>query len=61
MVALKVVFTLKPNKDHQAAQGWRPINVINYISKLVDRVVADELQPVYSIKTSMGILKGGWL
>ena len=39
-----VVFIPKPNKDHKAAKGWRPINLINCIGKLAEKVVADELQ-----------------
>ena len=30
----------KPNKDHKAAKGWRPINLINCIGKLAEKVVA---------------------
>ena len=40
----KVVFIPKPSKNHQAAKGWCPINLINCIGKLVEKVVADELQ-----------------
>ena len=40
----KVVFIPKPNKDHQVFKGWRPINLINYIGKLAEKVVADEFQ-----------------
>ena len=39
-----MVFISKPNKDHRAAKGWRPINLINCIGKLAEKVVADELQ-----------------
>ena len=39
-----MVFIPKPNKDHKAAKGWRPINLINCIGKLAEKVVADELQ-----------------
>ena len=54
-----MVFILKPDKDHQAAKGWRPINVINYIGKLVDKVVADELQkPRLLHKDQYGDIKG---
>ena len=38
----QAVFILKPNKDHQAAKGWRPI--INCIGKLAEEVIADKLQ-----------------
>ena len=40
----KVVFIPKPNKDHKAAKGWRPIKLINCVGKLAEKVVADELQ-----------------
>ena len=40
----KVVFIPKLNKDHKAAKGWRPINLINYVGKLIEKVVTDELQ-----------------
>ena len=51
----KVVFIPKPNKDHKAAKEWRPINLINCIGKLAEKVVADELQERgCSIKASMG-------
>ena len=40
----KVVLIPKPNKDHRAAKGWRPINLINCIGKLAEKVVADNLQ-----------------
>ena len=39
-----MVFIPKPNKDHKAAKGWRPITLINCIGKLAEKVVADELQ-----------------
>ena len=40
----KVVFIPKPNKDYKPAKGWRPINFIHCIGKLVEKVVTDELQ-----------------
>ena len=40
----KVVFIPKPNEDHKAAKGWRPINHINYIGKLAEKLVTGELQ-----------------
>ena len=39
----EVVFISKPNKDHQAAKGWR---LINCVGKLAEKVVAAELQMV---------------
>ena len=56
----KVVFISKPGKDHRAAKGWRPINLINCIGKLAENVVADELQEAalfhggYQGKVSIG-------
>ena len=40
----KVVIIPKPGKDHKKTKGWRPINLINCIGKLVEKVVADVLQ-----------------
>ena len=40
----KVVFIPKPNKDYKVVKGWRPINLINCIGKLAEKVVADEFQ-----------------
>ena len=34
----------KPGKDHKATKGLRPINLINCIGKLGEKVVADRLQ-----------------
>jgi len=34
----------KPGKYHSKTKGWRPINLINYIGKLGEKVVADRLQ-----------------
>ena len=42
----KVVMILKPGKDHIQLKGWRPINLINCVCKLGEKVVADELQEV---------------
>jgi len=39
----KVVMIPKPRKDHSKTKGWRPINLINCISKLGEKVVADRL------------------
>ena len=33
----------KPGKDHVQLKGWRPVNLINCICKLGEKVVADEL------------------
>jgi len=40
----KVVMIPKPGKDHSKTKGWRPINLINCIGKLGEKVVADRLQ-----------------
>jgi len=40
----KVVMIPKAGKDHSKTKGWRPINLINCIGKLVEKVVADRLQ-----------------
>jgi len=34
----------KPGKDHKSTKGWRPINLINCIGKLEEKVVAERLQ-----------------
>ena len=55
----KVVFIPKPNKDHKAAKEWRPINLINCIGKLAEKVVADKLQePGLFHKGQYGGIKG---
>ena len=40
----KVVMIPKPGKDHSKTKGWPPINLINCIGKLGEKVVADRLQ-----------------
>jgi len=40
----KVVMIPKPGKDYNKTKGWRPINLINCIGKLVEKVVANRLQ-----------------
>ena len=40
----KVVMIPKPGKDHKHVKGWRPINLINCVGKLGEKVVADKLQ-----------------
>jgi len=40
----KVVMIPKPGNDHSKTKGWPPINLINCISKLGEKVVADRLQ-----------------
>ena len=41
---MKVVMIPKPGKDHQQAKAWRPINLINCIGKIGEKVVANRLQ-----------------
>ena len=40
----KVVMIPKPSKDHKHVKGWRPINLINCVGKLEEKVVANKLQ-----------------
>jgi len=40
----KVVMIPKPGKNHKTTKGWRPINLINYIGKLSEKVVMERLQ-----------------
>jgi len=40
----KVVMIPKPGKDHNRTKGWQPINLINCIGKLGEKVVANRLQ-----------------
>ena len=46
---ITVVMIPKPGKDSSKAKGWRPIVLINCLLKLMDKVVASELQtlPVF--------------
>ena len=46
---ITVVMIPKFAKDHSQAKGWRPIILINCLLKLMDKVVANELQhlPVF--------------
>ena len=49
----------KPEKDYEKTKGWRPINLINCISKLDAKVVADELQGCGLLhKHQFGSVKG---
>ena len=41
---MRVVLIPKPGRDLTKTQSWRPINLINCIGKLGEKVVADELQ-----------------
>lgn len=40
----KVVLIPKPGKNHIQLEGWIPINLINCVCKLGEKVVAEELQ-----------------
>ena len=46
---ITVVMIPKTNKDMTKAKGWRPIVFINCLLKLMDKVMANELQnlPVF--------------
>ena len=41
---ITVVMISKGGKDLSRAKGWRPIVLINCLLKLMDKVVANELQ-----------------
>ena len=41
---MRVVLIPKPGKDLTKTKSWRPINLINCMGKLGEKVVADELQ-----------------
>ena len=41
--ACKVVMIPKPGKDHREVRAWRPINLINCVGKLAEKVVANDL------------------
>jgi len=39
-----MVMIPKPGKDHAAVRGWRPIVLANTVSKLAEKIIAQELQ-----------------
>ena len=41
---MRVVFIPKPGRDLTLAQNWRPLNLINCVGKLGEKVVADRIQ-----------------
>jgi len=41
---MKMVMLLKPGKDQTRVRGWRPIVLANTVSKLAEKIVAQELQ-----------------
>jgi len=55
----KIVMIPKPGKDHNKTKGWQPINLINCISKLGEKVVANRLQESGLLhKHQFGSVKG---
>ena len=41
---MQVVLIPKPGKDLTMTKNWRPINLINCVGKLAEKVVADRIQ-----------------
>ena len=41
---MRVVFIPKPGRDLTLAKNWRPLNLINCVGKLGEKVVADRIQ-----------------
>ena len=41
---MRVVFIPKPGRDLTVARNWRPLNLINCVGKLGEKVVADRIQ-----------------
>ena len=41
---MRVVFIPKPGRDLTVAKNWRPLNLINCVGKLGEKVVADRIQ-----------------
>ena len=41
---IRVIMNPKQRKDHERTKEWRPINLINCIGKLGEKVVANVLQ-----------------
>ena len=41
--SMTMVMILKPGKDHSKVKGWRPIVLLNTVSKLADKVIAQLL------------------
>ena len=39
-----MVFIPKPGRDLTLAKNWRPLNLINCVGKLAEKVVADRIQ-----------------
>ena len=43
---MQVVFIQKPGRDLTLAKNWRPLNLINCVGKLREKVVADRIQDI---------------
>ena len=58
--AYKIVMIPKPGKDHREARAWRPINLLNCMGKLAEKVVANDLQQVAGLfhKHQFGCRRG---
>ena len=41
---MRVVFIPKPGWDLTVGKNWRPLNLINFVGKLWEKVVADRIQ-----------------
>ena len=41
---MSVVFITKPGRDLSVARNWRPLNLINCVGKLGEKVMADRIQ-----------------
>lgn len=57
----KVVMIPKLGKDHAQLKDWRPINLINCVAKLEEKLVSDELQEAGSAllhRHQFGSVKG---
>jgi len=55
----KIVMILKSGKNHSRTKGWRPINLINFIGKLGEKVVVDRLQESGLLhRRQFGLVKG---
>ena len=40
---MRVVFIPKPGRDLTLTKSWRPLNLINCVGKLEEKVVADQI------------------
>ena len=55
-----MVIIPKLGKGHKEARVWRPIDLINYVGKLAEKVVANDLQQVVGLfhKYQFGCWRG---